>query len=697
MASKSVTVDQMLGIIDDSIKARNAKHGKDAAPPSGPLLTFLVGAGFSATAGLSSVNHLVVSLETFRKNKTLTWFEIFDQTLDISLNERGLSGPELTDYYFNLMGEVLPLPQSRHDFITAAIQWASERRVQMNIEGILLANLMIAGTGGNTHFHPRRAKRHWMAKSLTRHVFTTNFDEVMPNTFYFGNQPVEIIDSVGRDIHSAAEYPTVVYLHGRHLHFDLRNTRTELHAKKESKKEHEADLFDSFRKLLNHTGLVVIGYAGAKDKVTQTIIDALEDGNSLPYGLWWSAYRDKKAIFPEVRNVIEKSERAYILDPGKDAEQVMRSISKGAGLDEVRAIERWTNRLVTVNNAVTKFLARASHDFRKFNLSVVEALLMGDDDSIQEVVSEWEEIKDHVFDHSDKLFVIDVLENVTKVLIQAGKKDLALEVFEELDDLIGKMGNDDLLAKTAFNYGHLRVLLGDIKKAGKNFNTALKAYQNVGSRLGEAQSLIALANLDIFQDKLNDAKRKAVKAEEIFNSYHFAKGIGDSKAIRGTAESINGNYSKAQELLTSALDSHLEDGNPNEIIGDLRSIGHLLISLDKTQEAHEKFEEAYAKSKASNLNREIAHSQKALAEYFIAANQLNKAKEVLDLSKARFIDQFDFRGLVAVEFLLAVIHFRLEEINREECLGELNSLYNKVHSHGFVRFAKEIEQKINEI
>lgn len=697
MAKKSVTVDQMLGIIDDSIKARNAKHGKNAAPPSGPLLTFLVGAGFSATAGLSSVSHLVVSLETFRKNKLLTWFEIFDKTLDISLNERGLNGPELTDYYFNLMGEVLPLPQSRHDFITAAIQWASERRVQMNIEGILLANLMIAGTGGSTHFHPRREKRHWMAKALTRHVFTTNFDEVMPNTFYFGNQPVEIIDSVGRDIHSAAEYPTVVYLHGRHLHFDLRNTRTELHAEKENKEEHEEDLFDSFRKLLNHTGLVVIGYAGAKDKVTQTIIDAIEDGNSLPYGLWWSAYRDENAIYPEVRNVIEKSERAFILDPGKDAEQLMRSISKGAGLDEVRAIERWTNRLVTVNNAVTKFLARASHDFRKFNLSAVEALLMGDDDSIQEVVTEWEEIKDHVFDHSDKLFVIDVLENVTKVLIQAGKKDLALEVFEELDDLIGKMGNDDLLAKTAFNYGQLRVLLGDVKKASKNFKTALKAYQNVGSRLGEAQSLIALAKLDIFQDKLTEAWRKAEKAEEIFATFHFSKGIGDCKAIRGTVESINGNYSKAEELLNAALESHLEDGNPNEIIGDLRSIGHLLVNTKRTDEAHEKFEEAYTKSNESNLNREIAHSQKALAEYYAATNQLKKAKRLLELSKARFIDQFDFRGLVEVELLLTDIQFSLKEVNQQEYLDELKGLYDKVLSHGFLRLSNEIDQKIHKI
>ena len=345
---KKVTVDQMLGIIDDSVKARQAKYGKGAAPPSGPILTFLVGAGFSVTAGLSSVNHLVVALETFRKDRYQTWFEIFDNTLKDSLNERGLSGPELTDYYFDLIGEVLPLPQSRHDFITAAIQWASERRVQMNVEGILLANLMIAGTGGNAQLHPRRENRHWMAKALTRHVFTTNFDEVLPNTFYFGNQPVEIIDNASRDLHTAAEYPTVVYLHGRHLHYDLRNTQKELSAgKKEEEEKEKEDLFDAFRKILNHTGLVVIGYAGAKDRVTNTILEALEDGNSLPYGLWWSAYRDETALAPEVRDAIGKHERAFVLDPGKDAEQIMRSVSSGAGLDEVKAIERWKERLRT--------------------------------------------------------------------------------------------------------------------------------------------------------------------------------------------------------------------------------------------------------------------------------------------------------------------------------------------------------------
>ena len=193
------------------------------------MFTFLVGAGFSATAGLSSVTHLIASLEKYKQDRTAPLAKVFDDTVEISLSDRNMSAPALTEYYFNLMADVLPLPQARHDFITAAIQWASARRVQMNVEGILMASLLMGGTGANISLAPHKKDRHWMASAFARHVFTTNFDEVMPNTFYFGNQPVEIVDSANsRRVTSAAEYPTVVYLHGRHLHYDIRNTKHEL-------------------------------------------------------------------------------------------------------------------------------------------------------------------------------------------------------------------------------------------------------------------------------------------------------------------------------------------------------------------------------------------------------------------------------------------------------------------------------------
>ncbi|MCK5872873.1 MAG: SIR2 family protein [Methylococcales bacterium] len=691
---KSVTVEHMIKILEDSISARQAKYGKDAAPPNGPLITFLVGAGFSVTAGLSSVNHLVVALELFRKDRSKSWFDVFDSTLEVSLNESGITGPELTDYYFNLMGEVLPLPQSRHDFITAAIQWASERRVQMNIEGILLANLMIAGTGGNSSFHPRRKKRHWMAKAFTRHVFTTNFDEVLPNTFYFGNQPVEIIDTPGRHIHSASEYPTVVYLHGRHLHYDLRNTRTELHSKKSSSNSDQEDLFTSFRKLLRHTGLVVIGYAGAKDKVTQTIIEALEDGNSLPYGLWWSAYRDENAIDPDVRKAISQHERAFVLDPGKDAEQIMRSISQGTGLDEVKAIERWTNRLVTVNSAVNKFLVRASYDFRRFNMNAVEALLFGDEESMTTVAEEWNIVKDHVLDHTDKYFVADILENVAKILVAVGDRKESEEVFEELYNLIENMGNNDKLAKFSLSYGKFRILTGNVKKAADNFKTALKYFKQQESHLGEAQALIALSNIDLLRNNITAASKKINEAENICKKANYTLGIGDTLALQGVIASFQDKYDEALKLVESAIETHKEDGSETEILKDLRSLGYINLSKGEYSKAKEFFEESLKKSEMLNQKREIAHAHKALSEIHFSLGDQKNTEKHLDLSKKGFKDHFDARGTIQLEILSIKNQFKLNNTTRDVYQTNLLNLKAESEAQGFLGLSDKIENLI---
>ena len=332
---KSASVQQMIAKVINTVDARQAKLGKNAPMPSGPLFTFLLGAGFSVTAGVPDVRHLVSALEYFRKSPKTSWQEIFDSTSDKPYGPVNLTGVELTEYYFRIMAKILPLPQARHDFITAAVQWAASKRMQMNLEGILLSSILIAGTGGNVPLSRSRSDRHWLSRCFARHVFTTNFDEVLPTTFYYGNQPVEIIDgSAERGISAAAEYPVIAYLHGRHLHFDIRNTPQELKFKSRTKKdkdkakEVDRDIFIQFRNLLRSTGLIVIGYSGAMDMVTEYIIDAIDDPNSLPYGLWWVAYKDIGVLHPKAQSLIDNYERAFYLDPGKDAEQLMRLISQ---------------------------------------------------------------------------------------------------------------------------------------------------------------------------------------------------------------------------------------------------------------------------------------------------------------------------------------------------------------------------------
>ena len=80
--NKVYSVQQMINTIVKSVEVRQAKFDHETKKPTGPMFTFLVGAGFSVTAGLPSVNHLVVSLEQFKKSKGKSWHQIFDESIE---------------------------------------------------------------------------------------------------------------------------------------------------------------------------------------------------------------------------------------------------------------------------------------------------------------------------------------------------------------------------------------------------------------------------------------------------------------------------------------------------------------------------------------------------------------------------------------------------------------------------------------
>jgi tetratricopeptide (TPR) repeat protein len=645
MAGKVMSVDEMLHTVDISVQARQARFEGEAPKPSGPLFTFLIGAGFSMTAGLSSVNHLVVSLEHFKKDRNRSWHEVFDQALEDSLNEKGLSGVELTDYYFQLMGEVLPLPQSRHDFITAAIQWAAARRVPMNIEGILLANLLMAGTGRPVSLHPRREGRHWLSRAFARHVFTTNFDEVVPNTFYLGNQPVEIIDAPGvRAINAAAEYPTVVYLHGRHLHFDLRNTPVELHAESKGPQSFREDLFHEFRSLLRSTGLIVIGYAGARDRVCKAIVDALKDSESLPYGLWWNGYRDVSAIHPEMRQAIEENDRAFYLAPGHDAEQIMRGVARGVGLDEIRAIEKWTTRLQVINTEVNRFLKRAQYDFRQFQLDATQALMLNLEDDLTRLANLWRDMSDHVMDHSDKKYVAELFLLAARLMMALGRKaDVGSNLAVSLE-LFEKIGLDEKLGQVRQTLGELQQLSGQMSDSRESFVAAAEAFERADMKLGQAQALVALAEVLVEMGEHESARVALEKALHAFQGKQYP--LGEGQALLGLAQlaQAEGHSQKATELALQALELHRQDGSEVHIVRDLRALAQFELRELNPQVALSRINEALDLARGADLPRELARSLLTRAEIALAEKKDSDASEALDQSRKILERLFDARA-----------------------------------------------------
>ena len=574
----------MLKIVEQTIDARTSRFENSSEKPRGPLFTFLIGAGFSVTAGVSSVQHLVLSLEKFKKNRDLNWFAIFDATKDESLEESDVQYDQITDHYFSLIEEILPLPQSRHDFITAAIQWASARKVQINIESILLATLLIAGTGGAYPESRNSKKRGWLARSFAKHVFTTNFDEVMPTTFYLGNSPVEIVDR-DASVNLLAEYPTLVYLHGRHLHFKMRNTKHEL---KREKEDNDRDLFEQFRDVLRNTGLIVIGYAGATDKVSQMIQDAIEDPESLPYGLWWCSYKEEEqSIHPDLLKAIYDNDRSFILEKGKDAEQVMRILSKEIGIDASGAIGVWKDRLTVMNQEVNRFIDRSAFDFNAFNMSVAQALLFLDETSLSSTHTQWLELKDFLLEHEDKTLVIDILSKVSRLLIEVGNKEDLELVFAEGIDLCRKSKSDTQLAYFLIDQGEYKKLIGDYKGSELVIQEAIEILSREKNKIGITKAYKILIEGQLLAGELTSAKSNLAELEAISSQLSNELGLGDSSYLSGLERYLGGNFVEAISQFNEAITKHNIAGDQRDLIKDRRALAYCYAEMKDPKSAAE--------------------------------------------------------------------------------------------------------------
>jgi len=303
----AMTVAEM---VQWTIRQCNSTKANTGRYPAGPLYTFLIGAGFSASAGVPGTAHLVATLEEFDRKGAGDWAKLLDETAG-----RTVAGSveQIGERYFALMDKVLQGPVARQAFITAAVQWAARKQVQISMESVLLASILLAGAPATEDLSTNPGERAWLRGAFAKRAYTTNFDEVIPTTFYLGNQPVDVLDGPSQRPMSES-FPSLVYLHGRHLHYDLRNTREEV-SRAGAPNPEIPDPFAHFREALRHTGLIVIGYAGAEDRVMRCIETALSDPSSLLLGLWWCAFPGAEALHQRARALVGPRTARATLSP----------------------------------------------------------------------------------------------------------------------------------------------------------------------------------------------------------------------------------------------------------------------------------------------------------------------------------------------------------------------------------------------
>jgi hypothetical protein len=344
--SKKLTVAEMVSTLRKSARLKHAASNRSfgAGTPE-PQFTFLAGAGLSIGAGMLSTPEMVSAMRIHEQSPDLQLDDVFDRA-------RKLGDKQLPGDYYELMGDVLGDASGRQAFVTSAVQWAAKQQDPLSEEARLLATLLTAGAGRKAPLWGRCGdilveEDNRLFGSFARHVFTTNFDEVLPTAFYRRNWPVEVFDRPGKyTIHGNTDYPAIVYLHGRHLHYDLRNIPPELQQGAQRATRQEGDLFTQFRQMLESTGLIIVGYSGdIEDRVIETILQAAIDGGLARHNIYWALYRDESSISHEARQLVGGCPNAYYLvsddEQPLSAKRLLRQLFEALGANPDSSLVDW--------------------------------------------------------------------------------------------------------------------------------------------------------------------------------------------------------------------------------------------------------------------------------------------------------------------------------------------------------------------
>ncbi len=654
---KAVSVVQMVqGIVREG-EAVNAR----SEYPKGPLFTFLVGAGFSVTAGMPSTGHLVAALEAFdvggRRKK---WQDVFEET---KATRPQVPVHEIGEHYASLMKEVPGGPSGRQAFVTEAVQWAANRQVQMSMESVLLAATLVAGAGRGESTAADGGDRAWLAKAFARQAFTTNFDELLPNTFYLGNQPADVVDGPSpRPISDG--YPSVVYLHGRHLHYDLRNTPEEL-SRADVTSAGSLDPFGHFREALRKTGLIVIGYAGAEDRVMECIEEALQDGNSLLPGLWWCAYPKVEAVDPRVQGLVEASPRAHYLQPGADARTVMEALTDEVRVGRFAAVSRWhkhaerTHKLLkewlsAQQVEVLDFIARARGLVGQFRGDVAKELLSrreklqkvargGGDALLADFLGAAGGLLRTTHNFGPAVAALDESlllyrklgdnAGAASCLLELGmaqqgrrRHDKASAALEEALKLFVALGNDVGKANALHFLAGEDTAAGNVDQARARDESALDLCRGLGYQLGEANALQGLGTTELRAGRIGDARAWYEAADRLYRQLNNQAATAAVLAFAGNLELRAGDANAARAILLRALGLFAELGLEAASAGVLTTLAHAQMWMGDLKGARESLQEAQPLNRKVDDQAAVARHDRALGDVYLKAGNVAAAR-----------------------------------------------------------------------
>lgn len=144
-------------------------------------------------------------------------------------------------------------------------------------------------------------------------IFTTNFDDLINEAFYFYSDQRPIVcahDSSIDSITVTSKRPKVIKLHGDYLFDDIKATTRETESL-----EHNMKL--KFIEFAKDYGLVVIGYSGCDRSIMDILTALLKNETYFKHGIYWCLRKDSE-IPEELKKLLWKDKVFFVEIDGFD-------------------------------------------------------------------------------------------------------------------------------------------------------------------------------------------------------------------------------------------------------------------------------------------------------------------------------------------------------------------------------------------
>lgn len=157
-------------------------------------------------------------------------------------------------------------------------------------------------------------------------VFTTNFDDLLNESFYLYSNDRPIVcahDSSINSITVTSRRPKIIKLHGDYLFDDIKSTARETESLEQNMKE-------KFIEFAKDYGLVVIGYAGGDRSIMDLLSLLLKNEDYFKGGIYWCIRSDSE-VSEELKKLIWKDRVFFVEINGFDElfAEIFSQVNKG--------------------------------------------------------------------------------------------------------------------------------------------------------------------------------------------------------------------------------------------------------------------------------------------------------------------------------------------------------------------------------